>query len=91
MKKSVRSNDGYRRIVDNKMRYYGDTDLDKHIIRVNKSKKKNGRGDIIDTIVHEEMHAKHPKMYERTVRRKTASHVKKLTTVQKHRLYNRYK
>lgn len=80
-----------RRIVDNKMRSYGDTDLERKVIRINKSKKKNKRGDIIDTILHEELHAKHPRMHENTIKKMVK---KKLTTIsekQKQKLYNRYK
>ena len=81
----------YKRIVDNKMRWHGDTDTEKHVIRINKSKKKNkDRGEIIDTIVHEETHAAHPRMHEKTVRKHTIKKLKRLSRAQKQKLYSRY-
>ena len=74
----------WKRVTDNKMRWYGDTDENKKIIRINKSKKKNTKpGDIIDTIVHEEMHKIHPKMSEKLVRKKTKISVTKLNKKKK--------
>lgn len=82
----------FKRVVDNKMHAFGDTDLERGIIRVNKSKRKNKNpGDIIDTIVHEETHRKHPAMHERTVRKKTKTLVKKLGRSAKRKLYSLYK
>lgn len=82
----------WKRLVDNRMRDYGDTDIDKRVIRVNKSKKKNKkRGDIIDTIVHEEDHAKHPRKHEKTVRRDTKRKLKRMSRETKQRLYSKYK
>ena len=67
----------WKRVVDNKMRWYGETDETKKLIKINKSKKKNTKpGDIIDTIVHEEMHAVHPQMHEKTVRKQTKLKIK---------------
>jgi len=83
-----------KRVVANKMRDYGDTTFQKNgniTIRVNKSKKKNKRpGEIIDTIVHEEMHARHPKMYERTVRKKTKEYLKHMGHHRKKLAYARF-
>jgi len=82
----------FKRVKDNKMRDYGDTDWNKRVIRVNKSKKKNKkRGDIINTIVHEERHVKHPKEHEKTVRKKTKLSVKRMNSKTKKRAYGRYK
>lgn len=83
----------WKRVVDNKMRWQGDTDLEKKVVRVNKkkSKKKSGRGGVIDTIVHEEMHVTHPKMHEKTVYKKTKKKVKRLTPKQKKKLYLTYR
>ena len=76
----------YKRKVDNKMRWSGDIDDKKGIIRINKSK-----GDVLDTIVHEETHRKHPKMHEKTVREETRRLISKLTPKQKSLYYNLYK
>lgn len=92
------------RIVDNKMRYYGETDFEKKKIRVNKKKSKKNPmykrpvnkhasryPDLLGTIVHEETHRKHPKMRERTVRKIERRMVKKLTKKQKRKYYNLYR
>lgn len=85
----------YKRVVDNKMRGYGDIDFDNHIIRVNKKRskeysKKNKKAGVLDTIVHEETHRKHPRMHEKTVRKKTKKAVKKMSQSQKNREYKKY-
>lgn len=86
------SNTKYKRVVDNHMRWHGDIDEDKKIIRVNKSKKKNKhRGEILDTIVHEETHRKHQKMHEKTVYKKTRKIISRLSKKAKKRLYALYK
>jgi hypothetical protein len=82
----------FKRTVDNKMPYFGETDLQKKTIRINKSKKKNkNRGDVIDTIVHEKEHILHPKKYERNIRKSTAKKLQKMTRKQKQKHYNLFK
>ncbi|MCH8069283.1 MAG: transposase [Candidatus Marinimicrobia bacterium] len=62
--------DGYTRKVDNTMKGFGETDFKKKVIRINKSKKKNKRkGEILDTIVHEEQHRIHPGMKEKNIKK----------------------
>lgn len=78
----------YKRKVDNKMRSYGETDYKKKTVRINKSKKKNKKGDILDTIVHEKMHIKHPKMHERTIRKATKKAVKSMGRKAKQKHYS---
>jgi hypothetical protein len=80
----------YKRKTDNKMRDYGDTDLEKKVIRVNKkkSRKSGKRGEVLDTIVHEARHAKHPKEHEKTTRKKTKKLIKRLNKKQKRSYYN---
>lgn len=82
----------YKRVVDNKARVFGDTDLDKKVIRINKkkSKKEGDRGEVLDTIVHEVSHAKHPRMHEKTVRVHTKRLVKKLNRKQKKSYYSMF-
>ena len=74
------------------MRDFGSFDPNTGIIRINKRKNKKSkkRGELIDTIVHEEMHARHPKMYEKTVRKKTVQLLKKMSRNRKNRLYSKY-
>ncbi len=81
----------YERVVDNRMHGYGDIDFKKKIIRVNKKRsKKAGPGEVLDTIVHEETHRKHPKMHEKTVRKETKEAIKKMSPTQKSKQYSRY-
>lgn len=78
----------WKRKTDNKMHAYGDTDLEQKVIRVNKKKsKKGGKGEVLDTIVHEAYHAKHPKAHERTTRKKTKNIIKHLNKKQKKSYY----
>ena len=87
----MKSKKAWERIKDNRMRWHGDIDYEKKIIRVNKAKKKNPKkGEIINTIVHEETHRLHPKMWEKTVDKETAEKLKALSQVQKNKLYSRY-
>lgn len=81
----------FKRVVDNKMRGYGDIDLKKKVIRVNKARcKTRQKGEIIDTIVHEELHRLHPKKGEREIEKLTTKKVKSMNTIVKHRLYGSY-
>ena len=81
----------YKRKVDNKMRSFGETDLGKKTIRINKSKKKNQSGDILDTIAHEKEHILHPNKSEKKVRKDTAKKVSKMSPRQKQKHYNLFK
>lgn len=85
----------YKRIVDNKMRNYGDIDDDKKVIRINKKKskewtKKHKKPGVLDTIVHEETHRKHPKMGEKAVKKKTKKQIKQMGQKQKVKEYSKY-
>lgn len=81
----------YKRKVDNKMRSFGETDLDKKTIRINKSKKKNTPGDILDTIVHEKDHILHPKRSEKNVRKSAEKKIRKMSPKQKQKHYSLFK
>lgn len=82
----------WERVVDNKMKDFGETDFDKKKIRINKKKaKKAGPGEVIDTIVHEELHRKHPKMKEKNVRKKTKSLTGRMSKKVKSKYYSKYK
>ncbi len=84
----------YKRVTSNKMRYFGDIDDEKRVIRVNKrrSKSKDGKkkGGLIDTIVHEETHRLHPKMHEKTVIKATKRSVKRMSARQKKKNYSKF-
>lgn len=78
--------------VNNKLRgSYGEIDYKKRVISINKTLHKKDKEDIIDTITHEEMHRKHPKMHEKTVRKETPKVVSKMSNKSKARLYSKIK
>ena len=86
----------WKRKTDNKMKDYGEIDYHRGSIRINKKKsksygKKHKVAGILDTIVHEEMHRKHPKMTERVVRKKTKKVIKKMSRRVKNKNYSKYK
>jgi hypothetical protein len=81
----------YKRVVSNKMKDFGETNFQKRTIRINKSKKKNSSGDIIDTIVHEKEHILHPRKHEYTVRRDTKKKLKRMGSVQKAKHYSLFR
>lgn len=93
----------YKRIVDNKARgVYGWSDPKKGIIVVNKKAHKDKKDNswnksiplkdrtLINTIVHEENHMKHPKMHEDTIRKLTAQVVKAMPDKTKSKYYKRF-
>ncbi len=78
--------------TDNKMRSMGEYDERTRKVRINKKMaKKAGRGQVLDTIVHEEYHVRNPKATEKTTYKKTKQIKKKLTPKAKAKLYGRYK
>jgi hypothetical protein len=81
----------YKRVVDNKMRWHGDIDFDKKIIRVNLSNKKNKKpGEKLDTLLHEMDHADHPKKHEKTVRRDVKRKIDRMSRSQKQKVYSAF-
>jgi len=85
----------WKRRVDNKMHDYGEIDYGKKTIRINKKRskkwgRKRKKAGILDTIVHEETHLRHPKMGERRVVKRTKRKIKRMTKKQKARHYSKY-
>lgn len=80
----------YTKKIDNKMKYEGDTDTHRGIIKINKRLSKQKRGNLLDTEVHEELHAKHPNMSEKAVQKKTKKVIKRMSRKAKHKTYSRY-
>lgn len=79
------------RKVDNKMKSMGDFDENTGKIRINKKMaKKAGKGEVLDTIVHEEYHKKHPKATEKKTYKVTKQIVKRLSPKAKKKLYSKY-
>ena len=78
---------------DNKMRAFGQTDVKTGVIKINKRLIKNNpdhkkrHPELADTIYHETLHIKHPKMTERSIRKKTTKDVKRMSRKQKAKLY----
>ncbi len=65
-KQKHRSGGNYTRKVDRKLKYFGEIDFDKNVIKVNPKK-----GDLVNTIIHEEIHRKNPKMKGKNIVKKT--------------------
>ena len=65
---------GYRRKVDNKMRSFGEIDFEKKSIRINPKK-----GEVLNTIVHEEVHRKYPDKSEAWVKKRSRKEEKALS------------
>lgn len=82
----------YKIKVNNKMKAFGSTDLKKKLIEVNKIKaKKSQKGELLNTIIHEQTHAKHPMMKEKNIIKKTAKITKKMSKKQKMKVYKKLK
>ncbi len=93
----------WKRMVDNGLPdTFGETDIAKGTIKINKKlhaqksgghliRNKNGTEKLIGTIVHEELHAAHPKAHEKTVRKMAKKKVRVINRKTKQRLYSRYK
>lgn len=78
------------------MKAYGETDFDRGIIRINKkkaqkSRKRGVRGELIDTIVHEELHVMHPNKGERKIIKLTKKALKNMSDKTKQKFYSLYK
>lgn len=94
----------FKKVSDKKGPLYGETDYAKKTIKINRAthktkgdhpswvkKNPDGTANLLDTIVHEEMHKQHPKMKEKTVRKLTPKKVKKMSKKLKAKLYSKYK
>ena len=85
-----RRNKKYKRIVDNHLKFQGETDINRKVIKINKKASKK-KSTVIDTIFHENYHAKHPKAHEKTVRIETKNRLKRMSENAKKKLYNQFK
>ena len=101
MRGKYSTSDGYMRVVNNKLGYFGDENHKKKVIVINKKIHEKGKkkalfgipkkdATLINTMVHEEMHKDHPKMYENTIRKETGKKLESMTQKQKSRLRSRY-
>lgn len=82
----------FKKIVDNKSKYYGDTDFDKHLIRINKqmNKHKGRKGELLDSIMHEKSHVLHPKMKEKNIEKLASKITKHMSKKAKQSAYKPY-
>lgn len=94
---------GFQVKKDNSLRgAYGETDFDKKTIRINKKKhkatnkntkritpNKDGSENLLNTILHEAMHVKHPKLGERAVEKLARAMKTRMSPTQKQRLYSK--
>ena len=92
-----------RRKVNNKLKgAFGQTTYHEHgaTIEINKKRHKNKRAlkefpkkdrSMLNTIVHEELHANHPRMTEKVVRKKARKSVSRMGRSRKNKLYNKYR
>jgi hypothetical protein len=58
---------GWRWIVDDRMRNYGDIDFERRIIRINRAMHRREGELLIDTLFHEELHRMFPLLSERAI------------------------
>lgn len=93
----------YKRKVNNKSKYFGETDTNKKTSFVNKKKSKlhpshvrpikkgaNKYPEVLDTITHETLHMLHPKMTEKQAYKKTRKLMDTMPKAQKKWMYNLY-
>ncbi len=94
----------YRHIVDNKLKYYGETDDKKRTVRINKKlskthpthKRSITKGakkypEVLDTIIHELHHEKHPKATEKATYKATHKKIRKIGKKSKSKLYAKFR
>ena len=75
-------------IINNKLKSYGEMNTKTNVVEINKKKHKGDKAELADTIKHELLHVKHPKMREKTVYKKTGhiSHLEQSKLVAKLRM-----
>jgi hypothetical protein len=76
----------YKRVVDTRMRDAGEIDFEKKLIRVNPRKR-----EIVNTILHEELHRRYPKKNEKWIKKKAKEKESKLSIPATIKLLKKYK
>jgi len=90
----LRDTEGWKWVVDDRMRDYGETDYERRIVRINCELHRKHRVSLLDTLLHEELHVQYPFLSERMVCELTSARLSCLTARDKARLYakvRRYK
>ena len=83
---STQKRKAYKRLIDNRMKSFGDIDDDKKIIRVNPKK-----GDLVNTILHEELHSNHQDKPEKWINKKAKETESKMGINEQVELLKKYK
>lgn len=65
---------GYAILKDNHLGAFGETDTDAKTVKINikKNKKSKKKGELSDTLAHEFMHVRNPRLSEKQVYKRTA-------------------
>lgn len=79
----------WARIVDRRMRDYGEIDYSKRKMRVNPTKR--GKGGIADTVMHEELHRRHPDLTEKKIVKMARVKLKKMSLKRIGNMLRKYK
>jgi hypothetical protein len=85
----LRDTKGWKWVVDDRMRDYGETDYERRIVRINCELHRKHRVSLLDTLLHEELHVQYPFLSERMVCELTSANLSSLTARDKARLYAR--
>jgi hypothetical protein len=80
---------GWRWVIDDRMRNFGDIDFNRRIIRINRRLHKQEGELLIDTLFHEELHRMFPRLSERAVCLMTKVLLPTLSARYRHYLYSR--
>jgi len=86
---ALRDVEGWKWIVDDRMRDYGETDYERRVVRINCELHRKHRVSLLDTLLHEELHVQYPFLSERMVCELTSAKLPYLTPRDKARLYAR--
>jgi hypothetical protein len=85
----LRDTQGWKWVVDDRMRDYGETDYERRVVRINCELHRKHRVSLLDTLLHEELHVQYPFLSERMVCELTSASLPCLTVRDKARLYAR--
>lgn len=78
----------FKRIVDRRMKDFGEIDFGNRTIRVNPGR--TGRGGILDTVIHEELHREFPDMSERKIVKLAKKRAKKMSMKKIARMFDKF-
>lgn len=76
----------WKRQVNKRMHVYGDIDFDAKVIRINPRK-----GDLVKTIIHEELHKRYPKKSEKEIAKLSKKREAAMSIRQQIKLLRKYR